>query len=310
MSKTIPSTRFISISYESLLDDKESCLDSIGQFIEEAGVTSDGIRNEGYQQENSFKESSLVTEILNSNELTELDHAHIEAACFDQMIQLGYIPLHESRPQVSQIDLEQFYKENEIGKQQKKAQLKLDDPTDWSNRQQQEKILKKFSDTFVTLEDTAMENQWNWTNLKHQFWPFKPILLIILCTGFLDGFLGGLVGLRAGPFIVFFLFFEYPQPVIKANGTVIATVNTFIRIVSYIFKTPPPSYAFDTWFTIKDLNMYLAVALAGLVACKIGLSITKYITNWTYKAILAGFLVIMGITLITTSAIDLSQFSI
>ena len=180
------------------MNDKEGCLDAIGQFI---GVAPDGITNQAYQQEKNDKEAierakqsslcknltrgdSLVTEKLeklqlldinlsNSNELTELDHTHIEAACFDQMVELGYKPFHEVRPQVSQIDLEQFHKENEIGKQQKKAQLKIDDPKDWSNRQQQETILKKFSDTFVTIEDIAIndkQNQWNLTVLKQLVW--------------------------------------------------------------------------------------------------------------------------------------------
>ena len=160
------------------MKDKDGCLDSIGHFI---GVAPDGITNQAYQQEKNDKESierakqsslwknltrgeSLVTEKLqqldinlsNSSELTELDHTHIEAACFDQMLELGYEPFHKVRPQVSQIDLEQFHKENEIGKQQKKAQLKLDDPKDWSNRQQQEKILKIVS---VSKNEWAMNDE-------------------------------------------------------------------------------------------------------------------------------------------------------
>ena len=188
--------------------------------------------------------------------------------------------------------------------------MKSNDPTDWSNRQKQENILKKFSSTFVTLQDVSTNDKqktWEWKGLKPKLWPVKPMVWFMLCTGFLDGFLGGLVGVRGPPFIIFFLIFEYPNPIVKASGTVIAGVNTLIRIVSYFFKTPPASYTFDAWFTINDLEMYLAVALAGLVASKIGLSLTKHITNWTYKAILAGFLVINGITMITTAALDLHE---
>ena len=127
------------------MKDKDGCLDSIGQFV---GVAPDGITNQAYQQEKNDKEAierakqsslwknltrgdSLVTEKLeklqlldinlsNSNELTELDHTHIEAACFDQMVELGYKPFHEVRPQVSQIDLEQPTKKMKLESSRRK----------------------------------------------------------------------------------------------------------------------------------------------------------------------------------------------
>ena len=331
LSQTMPKDTFVSISYESLLNDKESCLESLSPFF---GASENGVTNQAYHSDRTKQESiaraeksslwknltrgkSFEIEKLdkldtssNSNELTELDHLHIEAACFDQMVRLGYQPVHDTRPEVSQIEMEAFKNDNEIGKANKERELKSDDPTDWSNRQKQEDILKKFSSTFVTLQDVSTNDKqktWEWKTLKPKLWPVKPMVWFMLCTGFLDGFLGGLVGVRGPPFIIFFLIFEYPNPIIKANGTVIAGVNTLIRIVSYFFKTPPDFYTFDAWFTVNDLEMYLAVALAGLVASKIGLSLTKYITNWTYKAILAGFLVINGITMITTAALDLHE---
>ena len=143
--------------------------------------------------------------------------------------------------------------------------------------------------------------------ISHFFWPLKKEVLLMLLTGFFDGFLGGLVAVRSPPLIIFFLLFNYSSPVMKANGTVISTVNTYIRLISYIFKTPPDTYGTKSWFVREDLSMYLAVCLAGILASKLGSHASPYLNNRWYKVALTILLIINGITMIVTASIDIAD---
>ena len=133
---------------------------------------------------------------------------------------------------------------------------------------------------------------------------------MMLLTGFFDGFLGGLVAVRGPPLIIFFLLFNYSSPVMKANGTVISTVNTYIRLISYIFKTPPDTYGTKSWFVREDLSMYLAVSLAGILASRLGSHATPYLNNRWYKVGLTTLLLINGLTMIVTASIDIANDTI
>ena len=129
----------------------------------------------------------------------------------------------------------------------------------------------------------------------------------MLLTGFFDGFLGGLVAVRGPPLIIFFLLFNYPSAVMKANGAVISTVNTYIRLISYILKTPPDTYGTKSWFVQEDLSMYLAVSLAGILASRLGSYATPYLNNGWYKVALTILLIINGLTMIVTASIDIAN---
>ena len=71
--------------------------------------------------------------------------------------------------------------------------------------------------------------------------------------------------MRGPPLIIFFFFFEYPKSQIKANGTIVATINVVIRVVTYIVRSPPASYPSKNWFTEEDKYLYIFVSIIGCV---------------------------------------------
>lgn len=93
----------------------------------------------------------------------------------------------------------------------------------------------------------------------------KKVVIFMLMTGFLAGFLGGLVGVAGPPLMIFFLFFDYSSDEIRANVALISLINTCTRLMLYAVSSPPESAAYSTWFTKEDLSLYISVALAGIL---------------------------------------------
>lgn len=308
------------ISYESLLKDKEAELQALSGFLlgtETKEAIVDMNQHDKYITEeaalraeksklwqNLNRKISLVEEQMIKAEshpgLSEADIKHIEASCFNEMEKLGYALVNKEHiPRVTQLEIEQFEQENEEGNKLKQEKLKMEDPEDWQRRQNQADVLKTLKIERVELETKSDRETCKW-------WPLKPVIFFMLLTGFLDGFLGGLVGVRGPPLLLFFIFFDYPNSQVKANGAIIAATNTLIRIVTYAFKAPPESYGYKSWFVPEDLSLYLAVALAGIVSSQMGIAASRYINKWTFKAALVTLLVINGLTMITTGSINLS----
>ena len=96
-------------------------------------------------------------------------------------------------------------------------------------------------------------------------------------------------------------------PQVRANGTVIATVNTLVRIITYIVKGTPEDYPHETWFVKQDMYLYLAVAGTSLIAAPIGIYLTRFLNRSGYKIALTALLIINGVTMITTATIDITQ---
>ena len=156
-----------------------------------------------------------------------------------------------------------------------------------------------------SMNDFGMELRSIGIELKKELWPPRLITMWMFIAGFVSGFLGGLISVRGPPLIVFFFFYDYPKVQIKANGTVIAAVNTLVRIITYIVKPTPAEYGHDSWFVGEEVWLYVVVAVVGILASPIGIYLSRYLNKWTYKAGLAVLLVINGITMITTSIIKL-----
>ena len=157
-----------------------------------------------------------------------------------------------------------------------------------------------------SMNDFGMELRSIGIELKKELWPPRLITMWMFIAGLVSGFLGGLISVRGPPLIVFFFFYDYPKVQIKANGTVIAAVNTLVRIITYMVKPTPAEYGHDNWFVGEEVWLYVVVAVVGILASPIGIYLSRYLNKWTYKAGLAVLLVINGITMITTSIIKLS----
>jgi len=142
-------------------------------------------------------------------------------------------------------------------------------------------------------------------NIISKMWPIKPVIIWMSLAGLVSGFLGGLIGVRSPPLIIFFFIYEFPPLEVKANGAVIATANTLVRIIMYIANPPPPSYPHASWFVKEDIYLYLTVAVVAVTASPIGLYLTKYLNKKGYKMALTVLLIVNGVTMITTAAMDL-----
>jgi uncharacterized membrane protein YfcA len=324
------------ISYEALLKDKEKQLDKLAPFIT-GGLPDEDLQSheENYNSESSnearlragksklwqnltrgdsFRKEQLC-KWRQTDDMTETDISHVEAGCYDEMLELGYVPVAQKKIDYRSVEIIQFEKENEEGNKRRKEQLKEEDNDDWERREKQEAVFRKFSKTskdLATIENGAFDNKNTKSEILRNFsmkflgqlWPVRPVIFWMVAAGFLSGFLGGIIGVRGPPLIIFFFIFEYPKVEVKANGTVIATVNLLIRIFTYMFKPPPEAYASDSWFVKEDTWLYLAVAVAGLLASPIGIFISRYLNKpHLYKAALAALLIVNGITMITVAII-------
>ena len=193
--------------------------------------------------------------------MTDDDVKIIEAQCSHVMNILGYeLEYTDQLPKFSEEEIAEFRRLNEEGKAAKKASLQETDPEDHKRRMLQASVLEK---NVVFPEKRETKSFWH--EVKNQLWPLRPVSFWMLLAGFASGFLGGLIGVRGPPLIIFFFFFEYPKSQIRANGTIVATINVVIRVVTYIVRSPPASYPSKNWpwFTEKDKYLYIFVSIIG-----------------------------------------------
>eukprot|EP00116_Pleurobrachia_bachei_P006236 sb/3466498/ len=154
--------------------------------------------------------------------------------------------------------------------------------------------------------EQAADTELSWLHkVRAVFYPLQGAIIGMIVFAFLSGFTGGLIGVRGPPLIIFFFIWEYAKPEVRANGTVIATANTMVRIITYMVKSTPDEYPYDSWFVMDDIYLYLAVAVTSLIAAPVGLYLTRYLNRSGYKIALTMLLIINGITMITTATIDL-----
>ena len=196
--------------------------------------------------------------------------------------------------------------ENEEGKAAKKTAVQEEDPEDHERRVLQASALeKRIVRVKESEEPENNENQTFWNEIKNQLWPIRPVFLWMLLAGFASGFLGGLIGVRGPPLIMFFFFFEYPKNQIKANGSIVATINVVIRVFTYAIRSPPASYPSKNWFTEQDKYLYIFVIIIGVLGAPVGLWLSTRINQARFKLVLACILIINGITMIVTGSLDL-----
>ena len=155
-----------SVSYESLLENKDEVIAKLGKFIilndfsHNLESKSSKSNNFGIADADSFTKTQL-SKWKKNNELSKIDISHIEASCFNEMKILGYNPASNERPTISQIDIEKFEAENIIGNKEKQEKLKDEDKEDWKRRQNQEKILKEIfcNELEIVIDDKAEDEK-------------------------------------------------------------------------------------------------------------------------------------------------------
>ena len=78
-----------------------------------------------------------------------------------------------------------------------------------------------------------------------------------------------------------------------------------IRVVTYIVRSPPASYASKIWFTGEDKYFYIFVSIIGTLRAPVGIWLSKHINQARLKIVLACILIINGVTMIVTGSFDL-----
>ena len=144
-------------------------------------------------------------------------------------------------------------------------------------------------------------------NLKSELWPLRPKIAFMFLAGLTSGLLAGLVGAGGPPIILFFFIYHHKKEVVRANGAALAIINAVILLIIYLVKSPPSERGTATWFVREDMWLYVAVMVAGLMGCPLGIYLSRFLNKWAYKAGLCAVLILNGISMIVTASITLSD---
>jgi len=139
--------------------------------------------------------------------------------------------------------------------------------------------------------------------------------VVLVAVGFTSGFLGGLVGARGPPLILFFLFTSYPRNVVRSNQIVVRTVNVSVRLLTYALVPPPADYAHGSgagggsvgWFNFeRHWPLYVSVCACAIVGTVVGEVAFRRVTNKdVYKTMLAGLVLICAIGMLAKGTANL-----
>jgi len=146
--------------------------------------------------------------------------------------------------------------------------------------------------------------------------------------GFFSGFLGGLIGMRGPPLMLFFLQFPFPKADVRSVGAVMLFLNMVLRIVFYIsYDLYHHQHDNDNdndndnannnnndndndnttplWFLwSSSWRLYIGVIVAGIIGIPIGDWIHHYIDQNKFQFVLAILLAASGILNITKGISD------
>ena len=122
-------------------------------------------------------------------------------------------------------------------------------------------------------------------------------------AGFFSGFLGGLVGIRGPPLMVFFLMYPFPKNVIRANSMIILVVNILIRITYYIVEDLSGVRELS-WFEARLWYLYLSVIICGLLGVPLGQYVAARINQHQFKLVIAFMLLLSGVSNIVKGSIE------
>ena len=198
------------------------------------------------------------------------------------------------------------------------AKKKTEDPLSVTEDQPPDKQVKEHQDLRRTEGNEAYVNSPHESsgrkekfaicclNLKSELWPLRPKIAFMFLAGLTSGLLGGLVGAGGPPIILFFFIYHHKKEVVRANGAALAIINAVILLIIYLVKSPPPERGTATWFVREDMWLYVAVMVAGLVGCPLGIYLSRFLNKWAYKAGLCAVLILNGISMIVTASITLS----
>lgn len=136
------------------------------------------------------------------------------------------------------------------------------------------------------------------TGKKLRIWGFV--------LGLLSGFLGGLMGVRGPPLMVFFLMFAYPKNIVRANAVLILLVNVGIRIAYYVIEDLSGQRKGDPWFDSDYTVMYVCCIVFGMLGVPIGDYVATKMNQDQFKLLVAFLLLFSGLSNMIKGSISLA----
>ena len=144
----------------------------------------------------------------------------------------------------------------------------------------------------------------------------KKVVVWGILLGFASGFLGGLIGMRGPPLMVFFLVFPFPKTETRAVGAIMLFLNMVLRISYYGVddyrrrnnELEGSSVAAVPWFLGSSAwPLYVGVVVAGILGVPIGDWIHHRIDQTKFKIVLGLLLAASGIVNIAKGVAELRQ---
>ena len=166
--------------------------------------------------------------------------------------------------------------------------------------------------TAITPDNTTAGNSNSEDGYYHGFSVVK-IRLWGISLGGSSGFLGGLIGMRGPPLMIFFLAFPFPKSETRAVGAIMLCLNMILRIGYYIVSDVVVAVSQNTsdhtgshnaidkngghhrWFFREEWVLYAVVIVSGTVAVFVGDWVHHKLDQHTFQRALALLLVATGI---------------
>jgi uncharacterized membrane protein YfcA len=152
------------------------------------------------------------------------------------------------------------------------------------------------------------DNDGDGENKFHEFSPAAIRLWGVLLGGG-SGFLGGLIGMRGPPLMIFFLAFPFPKAETRAVGSIMLFLNMVLRIAYYVLSDIVVNEDDNQpqWFYRSEWPLYIGVILAGAIGVPIGDWIHNRLDQSTFQNVLALLLAATGIVNIWKGTSELLQ---
>jgi uncharacterized membrane protein YfcA len=134
--------------------------------------------------------------------------------------------------------------------------------------------------------------------------------------GFLSGFLGGLIGMRGPPLMIFFLQFPFPKGEARSIGAILLLLNMVLRMGYYLFQDyqhdHAQQYGADSsttkWFYWKSSwHLYVGIVVAGVLGVPIGDCIHHRMDQSNFRLALAIILAFSGVVNIVKAVEELQH---
>lgn len=123
-----------------------------------------------------------------------------------------------------------------------------------------------------------------------------------------SGFLGGLIGMRGPPLMIFFLAFPFPKSEARAIGTILLGLNLILRMGYYVVSdvmlslqrySKEDNLGGDTplrqWFYTSEWLLYAFVIVTGIVAVFLGDYVHHQLDHASFQRVLVLILIATGV---------------